>query len=243
MKHIPRVFLNLNLNLGQVVNLDKETAHHLIQVLRLNSGEALIVFNGRGGEFESELLITGKKQTSVVLHKFRDISRESRLKVELIQSITRNERMDLIVQKAVELGAQSLTPVWSDFSNVKIDAGLAEKRLAHWQKIIISATEQSGRCELMKLNPPQKLSAWFAQKNSFDLKLICHPGETEPAKLNKDNKTACVLIGPEGGLSDAEVKTAHAQGFQNLSLGPRILRAETAAIAALALVQKEWGDI
>lgn len=236
MKHTPRVFLNLTLNPGQVVHLDKKSAHHLVQVLRLNSGEALIIFNGQGGEFESELLITGKKQTSVVLHKFCDISRESALKVELIQSMTRNERMDMIVQKAVELGAHTLTPVWSDFSNVKADAALAEKRLIHWQKIIISATEQSGRCELMKLNPPQKLAAWFAQKNSFDLKLICHPGENSAADLGSNAKTVCLLIGPEGGLSDAEVKTAHAQGFQNLPLGPRILRAETAAIAALALV-------
>ncbi len=250
MKHIPRIFLKGKLNTGLFVELDKENSHHLVQVLRLTSQDPVIIFNSEGGEYRGELISAEKKQARIAIHEFYDISRESPVKIELVQGIARNERMDIIVQKAVELGASALTPVWSDFSNVKIDAKLAEKRLAHWQKIIIGATEQSGRCQLMQLNAPLKLSAWLAQKNEFDLRLICHPEETAGSDYSRGDprgrpcpKTICLLIGPEGGLSDAEVAAARAQHFENLSLGPRILRAETAAIAALSLVQKNYGDM
>lgn len=243
MKHIPRIFLNRKLNEHEVVELSKESSHHLIQVLRLKPQDPVIIFNSEGGEYGGELILADKKRAQITLHEFNKVSRESPLKIELVQGIARNERMDIIVQKAVELGATSFTPVWSDFSNVKIDAQFAAKRIEHWQKIIIGATEQSGRCQLMQLNAPLKLSAWFAQKNEFDLKLICHPGENNTAIAARNPQSICVLIGPEGGLSDAEVAAARAQHFESLSLGPRILRAETAAIAALSLVQKNYGDM
>lgn len=243
MKHIPRIFLNKSLNANQLIELDKEDSHHLVQVLRLKSHDPVIIFNSEGGEYRGEFISAEKKHGRIAIHEFNAISRESPLKVELVQSIARNERMDIIVQKAVELGVTVFTPVWSDFSNAKIDKGLAAKRMEHWQKIIIGATEQSGRCQLMQLNAPLKLSTWFAQKNEFDLKLICHLGENNTAIAARNPQSICVLIGPEGGLSDAEVATARAQDFKNLSLGPRILRAETAAIAAITLIQKSFGDM
>lgn len=242
MKHISRIFIPHKLSAKKTISLDKKTSHHLLTVLRLQLGSAVIIFDGEGGEYRGELIGIDKKQAKIQIGDFCDVNRESLTKIELLQGLARNERMDIVMQKAVELGVNTITPVWTEFSNVKMDKAKIEKRLMHWKKIMINATEQSGRCIVAKLNPPIKLSEWLNKKTVFDLKLVCHHFrhcEESTQLTTRQSKTVCILIGPEGGLSETEVNTAQSNGFEIFSLGPRILRTETAAIAALSIIQSQ----
>lgn len=264
MKHIPRIYIPHVLSANKLLCLDKESSHHLLTVLRLKMGSAVIIFNGEGGEYSGKLINVDKKRAKVQLDKFFDTNNESPIEIELMQGIARNERMDIVMQKAVELGVCAITPVWTEYSNVKIDKAKMEKRVAHWQKIIINATEQSGRCVVATLNPPVKLKDKLNDLGGFDLKLVCHPpspslrpradsdagsnpflkdGLPRELKFPRNDGKVLILIGPEGGLSETEVKDAEAKGFKILTLGPRILRTETAAIAALTVIQNQLGDV
>jgi 16S rRNA (uracil1498-N3)-methyltransferase len=170
---------------------------------------------------------------------------ESALKIHLVQCISRGDRMDFVVQKATELGVKRITPVLSQYGVVKLDNARAEKKREHWQKIAASACEQSGRTRLPLIDTPISLKNWFGNKPaSVDAELILAPGAATPlASITAPETKVCALIGPEGGFSEAEYKDAAVSGFEAVSLGPRVLRTESAAIATLAVLQSLWGDL
>jgi 16S rRNA (uracil1498-N3)-methyltransferase len=167
------------------------------------------------------------------------------LKIHLVQGISRGERMDIVVQKATELGVKRITPVLTEYGVVKLDPDRAEKRREHWQKIAASACEQSGRTRLPLIDTPLPLKSWFGSKpQSVDAELILTPGAASSlASLTAPQTKVCLMIGPEGGFSDSERSDAKVSGFTAVSLGPRVLRTESAAIAALAVLQSLWGDL
>lgn len=238
---LPRLFINSDLKDGVVVELPKETSHYVRQVLRLREGSSVILFNGLGGEYRGKVRINNK-QTSVTIEEFSNISVESSLRIHLGQGISRGEKMDYVVQKAVELGVSEITPLFTERCGVKLDEERAEKRLEHWQKIIISACEQSGRNNIPQIHPPAEISEWITQRNEA-LRFICHPGLSSDEFSHEGKESVAILIGSEGGFTEAEVAGAIVHDFKSLVLGPRVLRTETATVAALAKLQVTWGDM
>ncbi len=230
---------------GAEIQLDADRARYLGRVLRLRAGDSVRVFDGSGKEFQATLLRIGKSTAALAIGEASMPATESDLKLHLVQGVSRGERMDFVVQKAAELGVKRITPVLTEHGVVKLDAQRAEKRRAHWQKVAASACEQCGRVRLPLVDAPVPLNAWLGQSPPrADIELILKPGA--PSSLNSveapDTKI-CILIGPEGGFSDSEYDDAAIAGFSPVSLGPRILRTETAAVAALALLQARWGDL
>ena len=238
---ISRLFIDHSLVVGSEILLPKELSHYVLQVLRLREGSMLVLFNGLGGEYSGVLRERGK-QAVVEVQKFSDRTVESALKIHLGQGISRGEKMDFVVQKAVELGVSEITPLFTERCGVKLIDERAAKRLEHWQKIIHSACEQSGRNTLPQIHAPIELAVWLSQRQE-PCRLVCHPGLSSVRDEDLAPTSAALLIGPEGGFSEEEVQAAIRQKFISLSLGPRILRTETATIAALAKLQVQWGDI
>ncbi|MFT7413677.1 MAG: 16S rRNA (uracil1498-N3)-methyltransferase [Methylophagaceae bacterium] len=231
------------------LNQDKElfalpdAAHrHAVQVLRLKQGDALRLFDGQGLELDAILEVVAKRESSVRLLSTVAVNNESPLSITLLQGISRGERMDYALQKAVELGVTRIIPVATERCNVQLSGGRAQKRWAHWQGIVVSACEQSGRSILPELSTVMPLDDSLIA-NKLGCRLVLDPlterGFTELEQ--QDNIT--LLIGPEGGLSEQEIGQAQAVGFQPVCFGPRILRTETATVAALAVVQTLWGDL
>lgn len=238
-----RIFQPGYLNEGEIINLNEAAVHHLSNVLRVSLGVEIILFNGEGFEYLAEITGMDKKNIEARVFKKCEIERESPLSIELLQGISRGERMDVVMQKSVELGVKEITPLFTARCEVKLTPERLVRRIEHWQKIIIGACEQSGRLLLPKLNIPVPLTQWLRQPKQA-LKLVCVPGgEKTLAQLPSEIHQVILLIGPEGGLTDAEVEQAFLNDFIPLSLGPRILRTETATIAALSLLQAKWGDI
>lgn len=221
--------------------LGSNTSHHLIHVLRADCGEIISLFNGYGGEFKAKIISMDKKRVSVLIQEF--ISREvvSPLKIHLGQGIARGEKMDLIIQKSVELGVAEITPLFTERCNVQLDAERTKKRLEHWQAVIISACEQSGRNDLPLLHPPLKLASWLAQLHT-QTRFCLLPHESTAPLCAMAEKEIALLIGPEGGFSPNEEKLATDYHCTSLNLGPRILRTETASLAAIAALQFCFGD-
>lgn len=230
---------------GSELELDAEKARYLTRVLRLQSGDSLHVFNGAGNEFRATLLAIGKSEAIVRIGEETVTQTETGLRVHLVQGISRGDRMDFVVQKATELGVKRITPVLTDHGVVRLDARRAGKRRDHWQKVAASACEQCGRVRLPLVDTPVPLNDWFGNApDSVDAQLILKPGASTPLSgIEAPPTKVCVLIGPEGGFSDNEYENAEVAGFRAISLGPRILRTETAAIAALAILQSQWGDL
>jgi 16S rRNA (uracil1498-N3)-methyltransferase len=225
------------------VTLEETTSHHLLRVLRLKPGESLLLFNGNGKEYQAVLEGSCKKQARVLVKDSRQPDRESKLHITLGQGIARGERMDFVLQKSVELGVGSITPLWTKRSQVQLSGRRLEKRLNHWQGVIRSACEQSGRVYLPKLHRAAKLANWYSFNRKQSLQIVLDP----TASLRLSDLTPAgeirILIGPEGGLEDDEISMAEAGGFKRIRLGPRILRTETAALATVAAVQSLWGDL
>lgn len=230
---------------GSDVELESEQARYLGRVLRLRVGDRLLVFDGEGGEFEATISAIGKTSATLRVGEKTLASAESLLRVHLVQGISRGERMDFIVQKATELGVKRITPVLTEFGVVKLDAARAAKRREHWHRVAISACEQCGRVRLPLIDTPIPLKNWFGNKpQHVDSEIILKPGATTPLKhIGSPATKICVLIGPEGGFSKTEYEDAEVAGFRAVSLGPRVLRTETAAIASIAILQSEWGDL
>lgn len=236
---LSRFFVDLPLALGQHA-LPEAQAHYIGRVLRLAVGDTVQLFNGSGQEFVGVLSEVGKKIVSVELHEqFAGLS-ESPLHIHLGQGVSRGERMDWAIQKATELGVAEITPLVSERCEVRLKDERADKRLAHWRQIAISACEQCGRSVLPVIHAPLSLAAWQEQVHA-DLKLVLHP-VAEPLVGRARPGSLAFLIGPEGGLSEAEVEAAKASGFQAARLGPRVLRTETAPVVALSVAQQLWGD-
>ncbi len=239
---IPRLYLPQTLNEGDVITLDDNTANHSVRVLRLKENAPVILFNGEGGEFEATIE-TIKKQVSVKVGRFIDVDRESSLHIHLVQGISRGERMDYTIQKAVELGITEITPVMTDRCVVKLGAERAQKRLEHWRGVMISACEQSGRTRIPELNPIQKLDDWMDQPRQINGLVLYHKATAHLSDITKPEEDITLLIGPEGGLDEAEIKHAVNKGFTEIQLGPRVLRTETAALTVLSAIQTLWGDL
>jgi len=238
-----RVFIQTSLSIDQQVNVEADTAHYLINVLRVRQGQILYVFNGQGGCFEAEVDKVAKKTVLISLHSFIEDNRQSPLDLTLIQGISRGQHMDYTVQKAVELGVTAIVPVFTEYGNVKLSDERAHKRLEHWQKIIISASEQSGSNILPVLHEPVALLDWVMTDTNA-LRLVLHPdSNTRLSAIETDSPHISFVCGPEGGLSDQEIDFCQKSGYQKVSLGPRILRTETAALAAIAICQSRFGDV
>lgn len=238
---IPRIYQATELAEQTLLILDEEAANHIVRVLRLGIDASLIIFNGQGGEYEAVITEISKRQVQVKLKSFIQKNNESPLIIHLGQVISRGEKMDFTIQKAVELGVTEITPLFSERCEVKLSQERWEKKLNHWQKIIINACEQSGRTILPKINKPIELVAWFANCHA-EKKIILHPHETNNLKtLTKVNHFA-ITIGPEGGFSEDEIALAKLKEFDCLQIGPRILRTETAALTMLAALQTQFGD-
>ena len=240
---IPRIYTSAILNSGATIELDENAFNHSVRVLRLKQGNSLILFNGEGGEYEAELSDVQKKCASTNIGQFHDKECESPLPIILGQCISRGEKMDYTIQKAVELGVTEIAPLFSERCGVKLDEKRMEKRLRHWHSVIISACEQSGRNRIPELSAPMTIEAWLQQHES-SLKLVLDPTSQHALRtLKKPPQDVSLLIGPEGGLTDDEIAFAIKQGFTGIKLGPRILRTETAGLTALSAIQQLWGDL
>jgi 16S rRNA (uracil1498-N3)-methyltransferase len=224
------------------VELPESVHRHAVQVLRLKPGAVIRLFDGKGMEFEAELTEVEKRRSQVQLIERLENDSESPLNITLLQGISRGERMDFAIQKAVELGVSTIVPVVTERCNVQLKQDRAQKRLDHWQGVLVSACEQSGRAFLPELTAVTSLEEALSAGQS-QLKLVLDPRASQSFNDLTPPQTLSLLIGPEGGLSDAELDLAAQHGFTALQFGPRILRTETAAVAALAVVQTLWGDL
>lgn len=236
---LSRFFIDAPLSLGQH-ELPETQAHYIGRVLRLAAGDAVQLFDGSGQEYLGELVEVGKKTVRVELRDALAGMAESPLRVHLGQGLSRGERMDWAIQKATELGVAEISPIVSERCEVRLKDERADKRLAHWRQVAISACEQCGRSVLPVIHAPVALADWQRQVEA-DLRLILHP-VAEPLASHARPGSLAFLIGPEGGLSDAEVDAAKAAGFHAARLGPRVLRTETAPVVALTVAQQLWGD-
>ncbi|QDQ26660.1 16S rRNA (uracil(1498)-N(3))-methyltransferase [Chitinimonas arctica] len=239
---MPRFHLDAPLQAGQQFDLPEQVARH-VQVLRLQPGEALTLFNGQGGEYAAKVVEMGKRHVTVVVEAFDAIERESPLVLTLVQALSAAERMDYTVQKATELGVSRIVVVQSAFCSYKLAADRVEKRLQHWQAVAESAAEQCGRTRVPDILPPVRLDNWLAKPPAADLKLLLSPtGAVSLAQLPATAASVQVLVGPEGGFSSDEEALAISAGFTPLLLGPRIFRTETVAPVIAALLQARYGD-
>jgi 16S rRNA (uracil1498-N3)-methyltransferase len=240
-----RLFVSAPFSNADELVLDGEQARYLGRVLRLTTGDRIGVFNSDAGEWQAEITALSKSTVTLRLLEQVPVVVESPLRTHLVQGISRGERMDFVVQKATELGVKRITPVLTDHGMVKLDAARAAKRQQHWQRIAESACEQSGRIRPPLIDAPLSLNSWFgAGTSAGSTQLVLHPGATSSlGSINTVEKKICFLVGPEGGLSEREYDDAAVAGFTAVALGPRVLRTETAALAALAIAQALWGDL
>ncbi|MEZ5542210.1 MAG: 16S rRNA (uracil(1498)-N(3))-methyltransferase [Pseudomonadota bacterium] len=228
---------------GDRITVEGQQAHHLLHVLRLRTGAALRVFDGCGHEHHARLTDSGRARVTLDIGKAIPGARESALRLDLAQGIARHDRMDLILQKAVELGVSNIQPLWLQRSQSRLSGERLEKRILHWQGIINSACEQCGRNILPQLHPPLDLAQWLHSSPQAAMKLLLQPDSASTlTQLSRPDGAIVLLAGPEGGLDGDEQALASAAGFTGIRLGPRILRTETAALAAIAGLQTLWGD-
>lgn len=238
----PRIFVDEPLNSGAQVTLTAGPAQHLIGSLRLASGAPLILFNGDGRDYGARLLTTNRGGVSVAIETVGEPEPQPPLVVRLGIGISKGERFDLVLQKAVELGAAALQPLFTERTVVRLTGERLAKRQQHWLGVVIAACEQSGRRRLPELAPASRLTDWLAKRQPGGL--LLDPNARGGLKdLAAPTGPLTLLIGPEGGLSDKERGAATRNGFTGVRLGPRILRTETAPLAALAAAQVLWGDL
>jgi 16S rRNA (uracil1498-N3)-methyltransferase len=236
-----RIYVPLPLSPGLEVDLPAGAANHL-RVLRIQAGQALVVFNGEGGEYAAELITLDRKQARVRLAQYRPREAESPLRVTLVQGISKGERMDFTVQKAVELGVAAIAPVFTERSVVQLSGERLDKREQHWRGVAIAACEQCGRNRIPQILPTRPLNDVWGQLGTGQ-RLVLDPQGDQGLGGLQPQRALSLLIGPEGGLTEDEVATAAEHGFLRLRLGPRVLRTETAGIAALAALQALHGDL
>lgn len=219
-------------------------SHHIINVLHMKPDQPVILFNGSGGYFDCRILSVEKKHNVFVeIGQHYPDEKASPLNLILAQGISRGQRMDYTLQKAVELGVSGIVPVFCEFGNVKLAADRQDKRLEHWRKLIINACEQCGLNRIPSLHPPMNFADWVNKQND-GLKIILHPvSDYNLSHLRPPDMNIILLAGPEGGFSEKEVCLAAANGYHSVRFGPRILRTETAAIVAITACQVLWGDI
>ncbi|HYW05272.1 MAG TPA: 16S rRNA (uracil(1498)-N(3))-methyltransferase [Gammaproteobacteria bacterium] len=240
---IPRIHCEQPLREGAIVTLEGQAARHVARVLRLGPGAALVLFDGRGGEFEAQIESAGRDGVTVRTGGRRRPRPESPLAVTLIQGVSRGERMDYAVQKAVELGVTRIDPVFCARSMVRLRGERLARRRDHWQGVARSACEQCGRAVLPEVRVPRPLDERLAQDPGDGTRLLLDPAAERRLADLPPPARATLLVGPEGGLDEAEIACAGERGFTAVRMGPRTLRTETAAAAAIAVMQGLWGDM
>jgi len=240
---LTRVYVDAPLEPGTRITLRGNAASHVTRVLRLRVGQTLTLFNGQGGEHLASIDGSHSGEVAVAVGEHRPIERESPFALTLAQGVSRGERMDLVVQKATELGVSRLVPLLTERSVVRLDARQADRKSNHWRAIAIAACEQCGRNRLPEVALPAQVQEFLRQAGDGARLLLSPDAELRLADVPCPTSGVTVLIGPEGGLSDAEQQYAEAAGFTAVRLGPRVLRTETAAIAALTVLQREFGDL
>ena len=238
-----RLFVDLPLAAGQDVLLPAEAAHHLGVVLRAQAGQPVILFNNTGIEAQAVLVRADRKQVVAQVGSIAAVGRESPLAIHLAIGISRGERMDFVLQKSTELGVAAITPLFCERTEVKLAGERLQKKLQQWQKIIIGACEQSGRARVPLLHAPVILPVCLAADASERRFVLHHRSDQALAQPASRPGSVLLLVGPEGGLSGDEIAEAERAGCQPLALGPRVLRTETAPLAALAVLQFHWGDL
>ena len=248
----PRIYQKSTFTLNQTVKLSDDAFGHLIRVLRLRAGDPVSLFNGEEAyQYHGKLVDVSKKQASFEVLSKEAVTNESPLNIHLGQGISRGDRMDFTLQKSVELGVNTITPLFTERCGVKLTGERLAKKHQQWQKIVISACEQSGRCIVPIVRQPMLLNDWLAEQ-TLALKVNLHPKAQHsiislPTLSENDDKTenqrVRLLIGPEGGLNDEEINQASLANFQDVLLGPRVLRTETAALTAITALQCKFGDL
>ncbi len=249
-----RFYNQENLKIGVTFRLSDNAAAHATRVLRLEVSDEVVLFNGDGNDYISTITSIKKSEVLAIVKSFVKITNESPLNITLLQGISSGDRMDYTIQKAVELGVTAIVPIVTTRSVVKLSPERAQKRLEHWQNVVHSACEQSGRAFVPTVLAPMSLSAWLqANKDAGDgdahikakkpTRILLNPiGAIRLSELPKPAGNIELLIGAEGGLSQSEIDTALSQDFKSIILGARILRTETAALTAIAAMQTLWGD-
>ena len=246
---IPRIFVAAELESKRETILDISSSIRLLQVLRLKINDSLIVFGNSNieGEYTAVITAINKNRAVIFIKDFVQCSRESPLQIHLCQGISRGEKMDFTVQKAVELGVNTITPLFTEYCNVKLEGERLVNRMRHWQEIAISAAEQSGRCCITKVLPAQTLKNGIAKATATGLCnglcLVLDPcAVNKLSSIKECPSSITILVGPEGGLSDKEIAFVRQSQFLSIKLGPRILRTETAALVAISALQSQCGD-
>lgn len=237
-----RIYTEQALRPNETVELEPGPSAHIARVLRMRVGDTLQLFNGDGGEYPATLSSLNKKSVQAVTGDHDPGELESPLRLELGIAISRGDRMDWVIQKATELGVASITPLTTQRTEVKLKGDRESKKMQHWRQIIISACEQCGRNRLPELRPLQSLDKWLPTVVA-DRKFVLHHRDTNADKADEIPSSVAILIGPEGGLSPEEIAAAEKSDFEALTLGPRVLRTETAPLVALAILQAKWGDM
>ncbi|CAN5683622.1 16S rRNA (uracil(1498)-N(3))-methyltransferase [soil metagenome] len=240
-----RAHVDAPLAAGARVRLPDNVAAHLLRVLRLGVGDACVLFNGDGCDYDARIVATGRRDAAVEITASRAVDNESPLRIVLLQGIARGEKMDWILQKASELGAAAFLPVISERSAVRLSAERSTRRLEHWRQVVVAACEQSGRARVPEVAPPQALQDAVARLPVNALRLLLDPGASaDTGSLPEPGSGGCCLaIGPEGGWSPRDRGALEGAGFSGMRLGPRVLRTETAGIAGIAALQARFGDL
>ena len=243
-----RIYCEQSLSVGQSMELDQRNSHYLLHVLRVKADQTLILFDGHGADYRATISDVSRKTVNVLIHEkmsAEDTVTESPLQITLAIAISKGERMDWVMQKATELGVTRIQPLITKRVDVKLNAERMAKRMDHWLGVVIGACEQSGRPVLPELLAPKPIASWLTEENGdFKLVLRAHGTKLTTLATNVVAKPehVSILIGPEGGLDEAELALAESAGFLATGFGPRILRTETAPIVALSLLQEKWGD-
>lgn len=238
---MPRFYVPICLTSVSKFSLPDTTTRH-VQVLRCQPSEVIELFDGSGKIYSAKITVMGKKNVDVEIYGDEVVSLESHLPITLIQSISSNERMDLTIQKSVELGVNVIQPVMTERSSQRLNNERALKKLERWQDIAIGACEQCGRTIIPEIRPVVKLAEGLTKTSVIDLKLLMSLHQTQALNQFMQPQAVTLLIGPEGGLTIKEEQLAIKHGFKPISLGPRILRTETASLAAISAIQMIWGD-
>lgn len=239
---IPRIFTEQTLIADMELALEPGPSQRLARVLRMGQGDELQLFDGSGLEYRARIMAADKRQVTVMLQAALPGLAESPLRIHLGIGISRGERMDLVVQKATELGVATISPLYTERTEVRLRGEREACKQLHWRQVIVSACEQCGRSIIPTVHEPAGLARWLASADGERMLVLHHrasaarTGAEAPASVS-------LLVGPEGGLSEAEIAAAESAGFESLALGPRVLRTETAPLAALAILQARWGDM
>ncbi len=236
---LPRIYLDQTLEPGAVLALPDSASHHLTHVLRRSAGDALIVFNGRGGEYTCEITEQRRKATAITVGNHNSADRCAQLQVHLGMCVIKKDAMDAVITRTVELGVSSITPLLSE--HCAVSPKVIRNRVSHWQKVIIAACEQCGLNRLPVLHTPIEPTDWM-QAQDCPVRLIAVPDAATLQQSPADSASVALIVGPEGGFSEAELAGAHQSGFVPVTFGQRVLRAETAPAVAMAVVQRVWGD-